>query len=113
MSSKIDVQVHGVSITIEEKGFFSSGHEYSSPAFGGARLKWKLHGNIHSNLVCEHQGNSQTVATFLETVMATKEEGKFELGPMVAGGGPAMDEVVVAGVAIVEARHRHSAGGGA
>lgn len=112
LSSKIDLQVHGIAITIDESGFFSSGYEYSSPAFGGGRLKWKEDGHFTSDLACVQQGSKEVVAKFLECEWAMKKEGKLELAPGVADGGPMMDEIVVAGLAIVEAKRSSSSAGG-
>ena len=39
------------------------------------------------------------------------QEGMFELGPSVATDGPAMDEVIISGIAMVEYLGRHSGDG--
>ena len=38
------------------------------------------------------------------------QDGKFELSPSVAAGGPLMDEVVVSGLAMVEYQRRQGGG---
>ena len=38
------------------------------------------------------------------------QEGKFELGPTVAAGGAAMDEVIVSAIALVEHALKQSGG---
>ena len=109
-SSRIDVVVHGHAITLESRGPFKSGCKYVSPAAQGASRVWKSEGVFSgSDMVCL-DGREQIVARFEASTWAVKKAGKFDLGPSVRENGPAMDEVVVVGVAMLEDRRRKNSG---
>ena len=58
------------------------------------------------DMICLDQQN-KVCAKFQNSMWALKKDGKFEVGPFV--DGVLMDEVVVSGLAMLEARRRRAA----
>lgn len=70
------------------------------------QLKWKRD-KIFSggDMICLDQ-QQKVCAKFENSTWALKKDGKFEVGPFVSG--VLMDEVVVTGLAMLEARRREN-----
>ena len=70
------------------------------------RYKWKMDGFFNGgDMICLDQ-QEKVCARFENNAWALQKDGKFEVGPFV--DGVLMDEVVVSGLAMVEARRRKS-----
>lgn len=68
------------------------------------RFKWKMDGLFNGgDMICLDQ-QDKVCAKFENSMWALQKDGKFEVGPFVSG--VLMDEVVVSGFAMVEARRR-------
>ncbi|MCJ1278442.1 hypothetical protein MMC21_006259 [Puttea exsequens] len=101
----IDLCIHGKEVPFP-CSTWSSSHEMVS-LVGGGSLKWKNHNVLKGGDLRCTDGSGQVVARF-EAVRWGKvqKEGKFELSQAVAAGGPAMDEIVISGIAMVEFKRR-------
>ncbi len=74
-------------------------------------LTWKNDGVFSGgDLVCS-DASERPVARFESSNWSASKTGKLELGPLVAAG-PGMDEIVCAGVAIVDYKRRHNSSRG-
>ena len=66
------------------------------------QFTWKMEGLFQvGDMICVDQ-QGKLYAKFLYSRRALKKEGKFEMGPFVSG--VLMDEVVVTGLTMVEAK---------
>ena len=107
-SSDIDLVIHNNSITLSASGIFTSAHEWTSLAAttGGkrTRFKWKMGGFLHGgDMTCFDQ-QDKVCAKFESSGWALKKDGKFDVAPSVRG--VLMDEVIVAGLAMLELKKR-------
>ena len=116
-SSRIDLVLHGQSLSLERNGTFRSGHHMLSyaPASGGS-LTWKNAG-LNSDRVC-YDARGGTVATYENSGWALRKEGRLNLLGPAAVPGPLMDELVLSMLAELEYAERQSSstasgGGGA
>ena len=70
------------------------------------RFKWKRDNMFNwGDMICLDQ-QEKVCAKFENSMWALQKDGKFEVGPSV--NGVLMDEVVVTGLAMLEARRRQS-----
>ena len=120
MTEDIDLVIHGQKIDFKGDTWgMSESHELRSPMLG--KLKWKNHDAMKGgDIRCTDKGG-QTVARLeaktwkkVQKVLTNQQfslqyvslmfaqEAKFELAPALAAGGPAMDEAVVSGIAMIE-----------
>lgn len=99
-SSGIEANVHDVSMTLNSRGIFKCGHTYSSPAFGGACLTWKR--QHHSfDLVCLDE-REVPIARLCFSCWSWSKLGRLELMSPDVASGPAMEEMLVTGLAMME-----------
>ncbi|KAI4142053.1 MAG: hypothetical protein LQ341_003327 [Variospora aurantia] len=99
-SSRIDVVMRGVPITLSSRGAFKNGHTYQSPALAGATLTWKSQ-NFLTDLVCVDDKGVVLAQFHFKTWSLTKY-GSLELLRSDLTSGYLMEEVVVTGMAMVE-----------
>ncbi len=70
------------------------------------RFKWKRDNIFNGgDMICLDQ-QDKVCAKFENSMWALQKDGKFEVGPFVSG--VLMDEVIVTGLAMLEARRRQS-----
>ncbi|KAI9842411.1 MAG: hypothetical protein M1837_007156 [Sclerophora amabilis] len=103
LTSRIDATVRGSPISMTPRGTFGrKGHAYSSPACGGANMRWAGHFR-DLDLVCLDE-REIAIARFHFSNWALRKYGKLELmGPTANDGGAVMEETVVTGLAMAEA----------
>lgn len=110
-SRTIDLEVHGRPIPFESEGMFTRAYAYSSPAFG-ERLRWECDGIWRADLILVNS-RQEWIARFESSMFSMSKEGKIHV---VNGAitGPALDEIMVSGSAMVQLqrRRRSSSGGG-
>lgn len=101
---EIEMVIHNHPLTLSSAGLFTSTHEWTSLATTTEgtrmRLKWKKDGR---DMICLDQ-QENVCAKFENSVWALQKDGKFEVGPCV--NGIRMDEIVVTGLAMLEAKRR-------
>ena len=113
--------IYNNSFTLSASSIFTTAREWTSLAAttGGerTRLKWKMGGFLHSHdMTCSDQ-QDRVYAKFESSGWALKKNGKFDVAPSVSG--VLLDEVLVAGLAMLELKRRRdkaaagSAAGGA
>lgn len=69
-------------------------------------VKWKRDGLLSGgDMECLDE-NGTVLARFDNYNLALTKTGRLEMGPTVANGGEAMDEIVVSAIAMVEMRRR-------
>ena len=102
--------IHNNPIALSASGKFTSAHEWTSlvSTTDGRRMrfKWK-NADIFDGggMICLDQ-QDRVCAKFEKSMWALHKDGKFEVGPFVSG--VLMDEVVVTGLAMLEAKRRRS-----
>ena len=100
--------IYNNSITLSASGIFTTAREWTSLAAttGGerTRFKWKMGGLLHSgDMTCLDQ-QDKVCAKFESSAWALKKNGKFDIAPSVSG--VLLDEVLVAGLAMLELKRR-------
>ncbi len=106
-SHNIELTIHNKPVELASRGMFTSAHHFMSSATHGI-FEWKNDGMFSGgDLLCLGR-REQRVARFESSNWARKKEGKFELGYRVKG--LLMDELVLSGIAMVEARRRNASG---
>ena len=94
-SSRVDLTLHGRSVSFESNGAFSSGHHMQSFAPGsGGSLKWKDGGAFTHSKICT-SGQGGELARYEASAWAVQKAGKLHLFGPAAVQGPLMDEIVL------------------
>ncbi|KAL9610492.1 MAG: hypothetical protein Q9167_004801 [Letrouitia subvulpina] len=113
-SRRVDLTFGPNSSELGRAGFFTRSMTFVSPAFGGQTLTWQCDGLFGSDLVLVTE-QKEWLAKFDHAAFSWSKEGKLHI---VNGsiGGPALDEIVTSGFAMMEHERRRkasqSAGGG-
>ncbi len=106
-SHNIELTIHNKPVELASGGMFTSAHQFMSLTTHGI-FEWKNDGMFSGGDMLCLDTQEQQVARFESSNWAMKKEGKFELGSGVKG--LLMDELVVSGIAMVEARRRKDSG---
>ena len=109
---EIEIVVHNNPIALSASGLFTKAYDWTSLATTtggeGMRFKWKSDRTFNGgDMICLDQ-QDKVCAKFQNSMWALQKDGKFEVGPSV--DGVLMDEIVVTGLAMLEARRRRAAG---
>ena len=109
---EIEIVIHNNPIALSASGLITKAYEWTSLATtttGGERMRYKWKSDRAFNggdLICLDQQNKMC-AKFQNSMWALQKDGKFEVGPFV--DGTLMDEIIVTGLAMLEARRRRAA----
>ncbi|KAL8744242.1 MAG: hypothetical protein Q9190_003486 [Brigantiaea leucoxantha] len=114
MSRRVDMEFYGHAVELSPGGIFTRTMSFISPAFGQT-LKWSCDGVFGADLILTN-GNKEWLAKFDHSVFSITKEGKLHIPGGISG--PALDEIVVSGFAMIEHERRRrqsnsaAAGGG-
>jgi hypothetical protein len=102
LTTRIDAMVHEHSIALKPKGMMCKEFSYTSPSFENRTLTWQYQGQINTfHLTCLNEDSMPVARITLET-WGIKKLGTIEICDERASSGPAMDEIVVVGMAVAE-----------
>lgn len=109
-SRDVEMVIHNNPVALSASGILSNAGEWTSLATTtdgrSMRFKWKMDGLFNGgDMICLDQ-QDKVCAKFENSMWALQKDGKFEVGPFVSG--VLMDEVIVTGLAMLEARRRQS-----
>ncbi|KAI9711062.1 MAG: hypothetical protein M1828_001989 [Chrysothrix sp. TS-e1954] len=101
---RIDTFVHDFNVSLKSLGLITDGYVYSSNARRDETITWKSLSWNCFHLLCVDQAG-KPLARFLFGKWSIKKGGTIELlDPSCAKDGPMMDEIIITGLTVIQAR---------